>query len=384
VTLAPLLLLLTHQTVAPPDFGKTWEKTAQSIQRSYYARESRKAEMEARLKQYAPLASKATSKEEFRDTVEKMIGEFKDSHFDLYTDADQGYYMMDALGKRDPTPMPEIGAWFKKTPFGFVVQMVLNGSAAEKAGLQKGDLVATADGQPFSPVDSLRPDVGKKVNLHIRRGAKELDIQADVASESALKMFLDATRASSRTIAAGSKKIGYIHLWTQANEDFKNTLISQVYNQLRDTDGFILDLRDGFGGRPEGYGDPFFRPEVNLDWKYPKGNMRELFGYQRPLVVLINGGSRSAKEVLSYIFKKSHRATLIGSNTAGNVLGTSPMRLNDWAILEIPMVEVYADGKRLEGVGVSPDIQVPREFDDSGKDLYIEAALEVLKKKTYV
>jgi len=109
--------------------------------------------------------------------------------------------------------------------------------------------------------------------------------------------------------------------------------------------------------------------------------MHQMLGYQKPLVLLINEGSRSAKEVLSYVFKKSRRATLIGSNTAGNVLGTSPMRLNEWAYLEIPMVEVFTDGTRLEGKGVAPDIKVPVETDASGKDLYVESATKFLLGK---
>jgi carboxyl-terminal processing protease len=112
----------------------------------------------------------------------------------------------------------------------------------------------------------------------------------------------------------------------------------------------------------------------------PKDGYRQLFGYGRPLVVLINGGSRSAKEVLSYIFKKSGRATLVGQKTAGNVLGTFPQAINDWAYLEVPMLDVLADGVRLEGTGVAPDVPVAKEFDATGNDLDLQAALDRLAK----
>jgi carboxyl-terminal processing protease len=154
-----------------------------------------------------------------------------------------------------------------------------------------------------------------------------------------------------------------------------------VYGPLRETDACILDLRDGFGGRPEGFADPFFRPEAKLEWKSPQLSYTELFGYQKPLVVLINGGSRSAKEVLSHILKTSKRATLIGSTTAGNVLGTFPLPISDWAYLEIPMVDVITDGIRLEGKGVAPDIAVDQEFTAEGKDLYLQRAVEFLTQK---
>src|SRR5262249_40606869 len=154
-----------------------------------------------------------------------------------------------------------------------------------------------------------------------KRKGQTMDKTVDVSSAKGTNLFLEATRNSVKTIVFGGKKIGYIHLWTMINDDFRNALSNAVYGRLKDTSGLILDIRDRFGGRPEGFGDPFFRPEMNLEWKFsPSAGQKQLFGYQRPLVVLINEGSRSAKEVFSQIIKKSHRATLVGTTTAGNVL----------------------------------------------------------------
>ena len=66
-----------------------------------------------------------------------MIAEFKDSHFDFYSDEDQGYYLMDGFSK-DPASMPEVGAWFKKTGDLYTVQMVLDGTQAQEVGLIRG------------------------------------------------------------------------------------------------------------------------------------------------------------------------------------------------------------------------------------------------------
>ena len=381
ILLSLIALVFQSQTPSPsPDFTQAWDKAAAAIKSAYYARHSREGEMDDRLKKYAPLAEAAHSKDEFRDIVNKMIREFKDSHFSFFTDEDQGYYLMDGFSS-NPASMPEVGAWFQRDGDLYRVSMVLDGTPAAGAGLMKGDLVTLGDGKPFSPIDSLKPDVGKTVTLHIMRGDQGLDKVLKVDSKPAMDMFLDATGDSAHVINQGKKKIGYIHLWTQATDKFRLKLSRIVYNNFEDTDAIILDLRDGFGGKTEGYADPFFLPDVKLDWKSPAGDNNEIVGYGNPLVVLINGGSRSAKEVLSYIFQKSRRATLIGSNTAGNVLGTFPRRLNDWAIIEIPVVEVYADGVRLEGKGVSPDVQVAKEYDANGKDMYLEAALKYLDAK---
>ncbi len=378
--------LLLIPTVRQPDpYSTTWDQVANAIRTRYYARDQRKAEMDALLDKYGSQAKAAHTHAEFEEAVNHMIRDFRDSHFAFLTDSDQSYYLMDGLSRGDQArEMPEFGAWFKQASpegpnpgeGGSTVQMVLNGSEAEKAGLRKGDLVMQVNARPFSPIDSLSPLVGSTVTLTVQRGAETLHPQVVVTKARALDMFLDASRASIRIIDDNGRKIGYFHLWTQASAAFRNALSDAVYGKLRETDGFILDIRDGFGGRPEGFGDPFFRPDAWLNWKYTsKSGFQQLFGYGRPMALLINGGSRSAKEILSYLFKKSRRATLIGQNTAGNVLGTSPQRVNDWAYLEIPIVDIEIDGVRLEGKGVAPDVPVAHEFDAGGNDLDLKEAL---------
>jgi carboxyl-terminal processing protease len=309
-----------------------------------------------------------------------MIAEFKASHFAFLTDADQGYYLMDALAKNEKAEkMPEFGAWFVKGPNGYTVSMVLNDTSAAKAGLRPGDVVTSIDGKPFEPVASLKDLVGKTVPISYLRAGVTHSASVAVSSEQALDLFLDATRSSANVVERSGRKIGYFHLWTQAGEQFKTALSNAIYSKFKETDAMILDLRDGFGGRPEGYADPFFRPDIWLEWgNITSHPLRELFGYGRPLVVLINGGSRSAKEVLSDIFKISHRATLVGQTTAGNVLGTFPRRINGWSYLEVPMVDVVVDGTRLEGRGVSPDVTVSVEYGPDGTDNDFETALQRL------
>ena len=363
------------------DFAATWKTIESAIRTRYYARTTREKEMEALLKEYGPLASTSINRETFSRIVNQMIDDFKDSHFGFTTRADQTFYVMDGLANaKEPASMPHFGAWFKKTADGYTVQMVLNASDAEQKDLRKGDVVVSVDDQPFSPVLSLQNKIGKDVKLSIRRGSSMISKTLHVESQPMMEAFLEASRESKKVLPQNGRNIGYFHLWTQAQEPFKASLASAVYGALSKTDAMILDLRDGFGGRPEGYADPFFRPEVNLEWKYSEElKLSQPFGYQRPLVVLINGGSRSAKEVLSFILKTSKRATLIGSPTAGNVLGTFPQKIGDWAYLEIPMVDVFANGVRLENNGVKPNITVPVEFDESGKDLVLAAALKFLE-----
>ncbi|MCW5942568.1 MAG: PDZ domain-containing protein [Fimbriimonadaceae bacterium] len=373
---------LTLALLASPqadDFGKVWDDCARSIRRRYFARESRKDRMESLLGKYGPRAKTAKSRREFADAVNAMIVEFGDSHFALLTPEDQGYALMDNLAGGSAT-IPHVGAWFRKGGDGYTVQMVLDGTPAMEAGLRPGDLILTVNGKPFTPVSSLAGLEGESVELSYRRGGETRRAKTRVETQTPLDMFLDATRESARVIERDGKRFGYVHLWTMANDRFRTALHGLIAGKLADTDGFVLDLRDGFGGRPEGFADPFFRPDVQLEWKFAEGapGMKQSFGYGKPLVTIINGGSRSAKEVLAFVLKRSKRATLLGATTAGHVLGTTPYRIADWAFLEIPMVDVIADGVRLEGKGVAPDIVLPIEFGPDGSDLYLERSLALL------
>lgn len=380
---APMIFgTITFVSAPVQEFDTTWGVVESAIRNRYYARVSRKDEMEKLLQEFGPKAKAAKSRTEFSNHVNAMIDRFGDSHFDFFTTEDQGFFAMNSLLPAGGVKlMPHIGAWFKPGADGYTLSMVMEGGPAANAGLRKNDTLVSVNGAPFSPVQSLQPHVGKTVQVKYRRNNALLAADVAVASSSAIDMFLQGSRESSKVIDYKGKKIGYFHLWTMANDNFRNALSGAVLGELKDTDAMIFDIRDGFGGRPEGFADPFFRPDVELVWKFSETNLlRQKMGYGQPVVLLINEGSRSAKEVVSHIFKKSKRATLIGRTTAGHVLGTSPMPVHDWAYLEIPMVELTADGKRLEGVGVAPDIEVKGEFDAAGNDVFIQTALEYLTK----
>lgn len=376
-------LLANPAPVQDIDFKDAWSKVETGISQRYYAREKRKGDMDRLLSKYKPIASGAKSKAEFEKAVNGMIEEFGDSHFALLTDETQGYYMFENLANANTNvEMPNIGIWVKSVGGVHTAQMVVEGSDAFEAGVRKGDRLLTIDGKPFTPVDSIKGKAGQKVKLGYERGGKQMTSDLEVESGKGLDMFLSATRNSVRIIESGGKKIGYIHLWTQGSDGFRNALKNAVMGRLRNTDGFILDLRDGFGGRPENFFEPFFMPDMPVVYKINGMTQNASFGYgtQKPMAVLINEGSRSAKEVSALMFKKTKRATLIGSTTAGHVLGTTPWRLNAWSYLEIPMAEVTADGINLEKNGVPADIKVSPEFDSAGKDLVIEAAVKHLSK----
>lgn len=82
--------------------------------------------------------------------------------------------------------------------------------------------------------------------------------------------------------------------------------------------------------------------------------------FDGPVYLLIDGGSASASEPLAYLLKSTGRATLVGERTAGAMLSAPPLDVGEGWVLRVPEADYFAaDGTRLEGVGVAPDIATP-------------------------
>ena len=104
--------------------------------------------------------------------------------------------------------------------------------------------------------------------------------------------------------------------------------------------------------------------------------------WRKPAVYLVNGFTRSGKELLAFGAKKYGLATVIGERTAGHVLGGRLFPLSNGDALFLAVQGYRIDGVDLEGVGVQPDIEVP--FDVrycSGRDPQLDRAIEYLAEK---
>lgn len=369
--------LLASAPASRADFSAEWRRCVSTIQEQYYAAPSKRDPLNRLFQEYRDKAIGATSRSEFVRIVNEMIRQLGDSHFELHGNDEPSFYIVQSILERRPSPQPFIGAFFVPDKSGWRAEMVLNDSSAEKAGLRKGDVVVKANGEPFSPILSLKR-AGSSVRLQVERLGKTLSMPVDVTSADFVQAAARASQSSRKILTVNGKKIGYFRLWMMLGDDFLNSLTSAVTDAFCETDGMILDLRDGFGGYYDGFADVFFRPSTRVERKGQRMALTRVYGYDKPLAVLVNGGTRSAKETLAYMLKSSRRATLVGSRTSGKLLGSGQFRISEWAILQVPVVDVLLDGTRLEGVGVKPDVDLREEFGPNGEDLYIREALKIL------
>jgi carboxyl-terminal processing protease len=352
---------------------------------------------------YAPLAAKTHSREEMAVVINQMLAELNTSHTHLYTQAEPAYYQIAGIFRdyiiKDLKPyLPQekleytgIGIYTQEIEEKTFIKAILNGSPAEKAGLKIGDRLIKVEGKPFQPIQSFIDKADKKVKIEIQRKTDSRPKTITIIPQkfNPVTMFLDAMKASVETSEQDGKKIGYIHIWSYADPIYQKQLENELfYDRLQDVDGLVWDIRDGWGGAEPTYLNPFTAPVPSLTTVFRDGTKRQReLRWRKPVVMLVNQGSRSGKEILAYAFRKYDVGQIVGEQTAGAVVAGSPFIMKDGSLLYLAVADVFVDGKRLEGKGVTPDIQVSftlayAEGKDPQKEKAIETVLAAINEQS--
>src|SRR5688572_30725750 len=101
--------------------------------------------------------------------------------------------------------------------------------------------------------------------------------------------------------------------------------------------------------------------------------------WRKPVVLLINEGTRSGKEVLAHGFKKYGLGPIVGTRSAGALLAGRAYLLSNGSLLVLAVADVSVDGERLEGRGVTPVVTVPFDIRYAqGNDPQLVRAIDVL------
>lgn len=303
------------------------------------------------------------------------------SHTAFYHDRDVEFYLFRSMFKSRQINEPKvhhIGVQFVNGVKDYIVREVLDGYPASQAGLRRGDIIRLADGQAFHPVMSFQGHNGNKpVNLAVERNGKLMTSRVVPVYDNPSYAFFQAMKQSKKILEFAGKRVGYIHLWTGIHPQILNEFKQTIEQEFKGLDGIILDLRGGFGGAWYDYLDPFFgsredyfrftvidkQGDRNTQDPPQQPNVNAFAG---PMVVLINEGVRSGKESLAYQFKKSARATLVGTTTQGAfTAGRGVFNEQQNYFLFIASAELLLDNTQVEGVGIAPDIPVAYPTDQS-------------------
>ncbi|HWA49378.1 MAG TPA: S41 family peptidase [Dongiaceae bacterium] len=395
---APVAAQTTTAPAAQPRvdlavFDQVWDL----VNQRFYDAKFNGVDWAAMRDKYRPLAEAAPDADAQAEVIDRMLAELGASHTARYRQDDPAYYQLvdifsGSLRRQlrrlfpDGVRYPGIGLFTRETDGKLFVSGLIAGLPAEKAGLLVGDEIVDVDGKPFAPIGSFSGKVGQDVTMHIRRTAdgpvEPITLQPSWISPA--DAFENAMEQGARVIEAGEKKIGYVRIWSYAGGRYQDRL-EQILSagKLKDVDALVWDLRDGWGGAQPYYLDIFgdLGPTMKMterDGDWGMSNVK----WRKPVALLINGGSRSGKEVLAYGFKKYGVGEVIGTRTAGALLAGRAFLLKDDSLLLLAVSDVEVDGERLERVGVAPTIEVPFPLEYAGgKDPQLDKAVEVLSRE---
>ncbi len=385
----------TANAVAQPaSDGRVFDEAWRLIRDNFYKRDL--AMDWDRIKQtLRPDYDRAKSPEERAAVINRMLEMLGASHTRLYTRAEPAYYqLMDIFGnglRRDLPRLfpggkvvyPGIGIFTREVDGKVFVSGRMEGLPGAQAGLLVGDEIVSADGQPFAAVELFRGKVGKPVELKIRRSREAAPVVVPVKPEliQPNEAFLTAQRQSARLIEADGKRIGYIKIWSYAGRQYQDALAEELASgKLKDADAVIWDLRDGWGGAQPSYLD-IFNPRGPVMTLRDRDGEEDVvnFRWRKSVTLLINAGTRSGKEVLTFGFKKYGYGEVIGERTAGALLAARAFVLSDDSLMIIAVDDVAVDGERLEGRGVEPTIRVPFDLPYAGgRDPQLDRAVRAL------
>ena len=247
----------------------------------------------------------------------------------------------------------------------------IDDTPAARAGIKPGDLILMINGAPVTEmtlseaVEKLRGAVGTSVKLTLRREGKdpfELTLtRADIKVEP-VKSHLQGT------------DIGYVRI-TSFSERASSSL-EEAIKSLRDQSkgklaGLVLDLRNNPGGlldQAVAVSNDFLDKGgiVSIKGRQPQDNRRfdaqpnhdQIRGL--PLVVLINGGSASASEIVAGALHDDHRAVLLGTRSfgKGSVQTVLPVKESEGAIRLTTALYYTPSGRSIQGEGIEPDVVV--------------------------
>lgn len=262
---------------------------------------------------------------------------------------------------------------------GFVkVIAPIDDTPAANAGIKTGDLIIKMDGKTVSGLslseatERMRGDAGTSIDLTILRESEPDPIE------------LTLTRAVVRLKSVKRKRlsdqIGYLRV-TQFQiataESFRKEL-----KQLRDSEGFeglVLDLRNNPGGlltSAISIADTFIKEGGIVSTKGRRPENDQIYNATdndlidgKPIVVLINGGSASASEIVAGALQDSKRALLLGTDTFGKGSVQTVINIGEQEAVKLTTARYYTpSGRSIQAEGITPDVIVNyREFKASGK-----------------
>ncbi|MCA0872608.1 S41 family peptidase [Seohaeicola saemankumensis] len=273
---------------------------------------------------------------------------------------------------------------------GFVkVVSPIDGTPADEAGIEAGDFITHVDGESVlgltldAAVDLMRGPVGSEIIITVVREGEDEPFDVSIIRDT-IKLTAVRARTEGSTVVL---RVTTFNDQTTPNLEsgFKEQV--EAAGGMENVNGIVLDLRNNPGGlltQAIKVSDAFLEkgeivstrgrnPEDGERFNATPGDLAE----GKPIVVLINGGSASASEIVAGALKDHRRAIVVGTKSFGKGSVQTVMPLRGDGAMRLTTARYYTpSGRSIQALGVSPDIVVeqPRRRPDTEEDEAAEAA----------
>ncbi len=257
----------------------------------------------------------------------------------------------------------------------------MDGTPADIAGLQPGDLIIRIDDRPVrdmtlsEAVNAMRGEVGSVVDLSVRRpGTVEL------MELSLVRSLIEVPSVSASMLEPGFGYIRIAQFQNRTGSDLRRELARLQDEAEAGLSGLILDLRNNPGGVLQAsvaVADTFLADGriVYTEGRLPSAQVSysangEDLGAGVPLIVLINEGSASAAEIVAGALQDHRRAIVLGTPSFGKGSVQTILPLSDDRAIKLTTALYFTPGgASIQAQGIIPDIHVEREHHPSGESI---------------
>ena len=305
--------------------------------------------------------SDPTKKELYQAAIAGMVNSLNDPYSEYFSKEDLESFSEDMDGNYVGVGM----SIDKKKGEPLVVVSPFVGSPASKAGMKIGDKVIKVDNKDILPMTSTD-------TVKLLKGTKGTKVVLDVMREGVKGAFkVEITRDEIKLEFVESKmldnKVGYVSLLRFGNNTGQEIETHIKKLQAQGMKSLIFDLRSNPGGSLEESQDIsslFIKQKLVVLLKYKDGSKKE---YNRtfqnlgdfPLVVLVNGGSASASEIVTGALKDYKRALIIGEKTFGKGIVQQIIPIGDGEAIKLTIAQYFTPkGNYIHEKGIEPDIKV--------------------------
>lgn len=259
----------------------------------------------------------------------------------------------------------------------------IKNTPAYRTDIKQGDYIVAVNGTQYAgeqlqeAVSNIRGLPGEKVILTIEREGRQFDVEI-------IRERINIEQLEYKILEGN---IGYINIAT-FDEDIDNDF-EKAYNDLlsKNIKGLVIDIRDNPGGilsEVVKIADRLVPNGIVLYTLDKNGNRTDYKSnadcIKIPLVVLTNKGSASASEILAGAVKDHGVATIVGEKTYGKGLVQKTFLLTNGNAIKLTVAEYFTpNGNKIDGIGVTPDIEVQMSY-DSTEDIQLKKAIEVINK----